>query len=456
MLGAGHSSTHASSAKTITLEGPSSTPAALYVQELLALAYGNLGYRIEYEAIPLARSFVEANNGRIDGLRARVGTVADKYPNLVRVPFHLLDFEVMLIGDRRVCGVCDLRQTDELVMPRGFKAIGDILGEYQNKFRIVEVPGDKRALDMLSTGKVKLAAVSDVNVPEAFFQLNHHWVKQTLARLPDYHYLHKKHADLVSKVSDELHRLDAAGEVDRLRKKYNLVLREPPFDMTQVPAITAVSGDWIEFTDTEDATYWHILRSVFETDTTEFQHQISNWKRAKQIFEVGQADILVGAYDFEVKPGMLRSDLHIDYELPVMAYSADRGMLEKQLAGKEPATACYEIGYDFKQWLPDNITPYEGTSPRDCARLLRAERVDMVVEYAPDIDADIRENYHARQITEGHPLFVAFHNTPKGRALKKRFEHHFREMVVAGQVRDMFPDVAQYRRANLELARPVK
>lgn len=442
--------------RIIELEGPNKTPAALFVQELLEQAYGNLGYQIKYRRVPLARSFVEANTGRLDGLRARVGSVADKYPNLVKVPFRLLDFKLVMLADRRVCGACDLSQLSHIVVPRGFKAFEDFIATQDLKLNITEVTSIQQALDILTAGKVQAAVMSDTNVPSSYYHLNHHWIKQTLAILPDYHYLNSKHKNLVPKLLTEMQKLDSNGQVARLREKHQLADLDKDLPDIEFTSISAIAGVWDGFTDSEDATYWRVLDRVYKSQVKAVSHTSTNWKRAKTLFANGDVDILMGAYDFEVTDKMIRSNIHIDYEWPLTAFGKDLSVLKRQLDGEIPATACYMLGYDFHEWLPGSIKPYEVSSPQDCERLLQADRVDMLVDYDIDLPKTIIDKYPGQQIVGARPLFAVFQNTVRGRKLQRIFETKFRLLVINDELLSLFPDAEQFHLANFIVKKQFK
>lgn len=439
---------HAQQAPVIELDGPSKTPVALFVQELLEQAYGNIGYQVSYRSAPLARSFIEANTGRLDGLRARIGSVADKYPNLVKVPFRLLDFKLVSLADRRVCGACDLSQLSHIAVPRGFKAFEDFIAKQDFDLSITEVTSAQQALDILAAGKVQAVIMSDTNVPSSYYHLSHHWIKQTLAVLPDFHYLHNKHSALVPKLLAQLNQLNDSGYIKQLRKKHQVNELAQDLPELTINSISAVAGKWSGFTDSEKATYWTVLDRIYKSQVDAVAHKTTNWKRAKSLFASGESDILMGAYDFEISKGMLRSNIHIDYEWPVTAFAKDFSMLNRQLDGEVAATACYLLGYDFKEWLSSSIKAYEVADQNDCIRMLEGDRVDMLIDYDIDLPPSIVSNYSGQQIVGARPLFAVFHDNLRGKKLKRIFETEFRKLIINGQLKALFPDVEQFHLAN--------
>lgn len=439
----------AANPKFIELEGKSTTPAAMFVQDVLEKAYAKIGLEVRYRQVPLARSFVEANSGRLDGLRARIGSVSDKYPNLVKIPFNLLDFKLVLVADRRVCGVCDLSQLTHVVTSRGLKAFEDYIADKPYQLNVTELTSLDRSLSMLAEGKVQAAILPDINIPDKYFDTHPHWVKHTLAVLPDYHYLHNKHTDLAAKLLQEFQNMQASGEMSRLRKQYGVPEVIPELAGNNLGEVSGIAGVWFDFTDSAEGTYWKMLSAIFDSQNSTFSHQVTNWKRAKQVFEDAKVDILVGAYQFEIGDNMLRSEMHIDYEWPVSAYGKDLDRLIKQIAGEIPGSVCYPLGYDFTEWLPETISNYEVTDFIDCERLFVAGRVDILMNYSIDLLPEITEQFPSIQVAEGKPLFLAFHNTERGKLLKFVFEKAFRQLIESGKLAGYYPDEAQFERANI-------
>lgn len=433
---------------TIELEGPSTTPAALFVQDVLERAYDSIGYQVVYRDVPLARSFVEANKGELAGLRARVGAVADKYPNLVKVPFEILNFNLVLMADRRVCGACELSTINQVALTRGGVAIQELLGDSLKSKDVVEATTGTQALELLKAGKVQAAVLSDTNVPQEYYQLNHHWMKRTLAVLPDYHYLHKSYGHLVPGLQKELEKLQSDGTIARLRSKYGLVPARFDIDNVALEQISFISESWREFTDSEDATYWKILREVYRNSSDELTFTTDTWDNAKTALLSGQSDVLVGAYSHEVVEGLIKSDMHLDYDLPVKAYAREHVSIKALLGGTERFSVCFRPGYSFTVWLPDNATIVHDSN-KGCRQKLREAEVDMVLGYENNWPADMNNGYISIELVESRPLFLLFRDNAKGNRLKNLFEREYLKLVLNEELPGYFPSEIYFRNANL-------
>ena len=437
--------------KSLLIDGPGQSNSALFVQEVLEVAYQQLGYDVEYLRLPLARSFVEANEGRLDGLRFRVDSTEEKYSNLIAVPFPLLEFDVVLIADRRKCGMCKLEHLQNIATVRGLKAVEDIIASERFKalkLNVRKYTNVQQAMVLLHAQKIDGVMMTDIDFPDELSKNKHYLIKQSLSRRTDYHYLNKKHLDLVQPLFAVLMNMQETGKIPSLRAKYGIDNIKQDAMAYTLGQISAISDSWEGVTESDDGAYWQLLKDIYQEGNS-FTHQVSNWKRAKAKFKNGDVDILVGAYAHEVDETMLLSDLHIDYEASVHAISADQDKLNKLLTGEMPGTVCYVIGYDFNRFIPTSIGVHEAPTSEDCERLLKACRVDMIIGYELYMSEEVRSTYFQKLVLDAQPLFVVFHNTEKGKLIRDIFEKNFRQLLNEGKLADYYKLSADQVRSNL-------
>lgn len=438
--------------KSLLIDGPGQSNSALFVQEVLEIAYQQLGYDVKYLRLPLARSFVEANEGRLDGLRFRVDSTEEKYSNLIAVPFPLLEFDVVLIADRRKCGMCKLEHLQNIATIRGLKAVEDVMASARFKalkLNVRKYTNVQQAMVLLHAQKIDGVIMTDIDFPDELSKNKHYLIKQSLSRRTDYHYLNKKHLDLVQPLFTVLMNMQETGKISALRGKYGIDNIKQDVMANTLGQVSAISDSWEGVTDTDYGAYWRLLRDIYQEKGNSFTHQVSNWKRAKAKFKNGDVDILVGAYAHEVDETMLLSDLHIDYEASVHAISADQDKLNKLLTGEMPGTGCYVIGYDFDRFIPSTIGVHEAPTSEDCERLLKAGRVDMIIGYEMYMSEEVRRFYVQKLILDAQPLFVVFHNTEKGKLIRDIFEKNFRQLLNEGKLADYYKLSADQVRSNL-------
>lgn len=436
-----------SSAETpkILLDGPGQEPASLFIQSLLEKAYSNIGYEVEYQYIPLARSWVEADAGRIDGLRGRVGVVAERYPNLVRVPYPLLDFNLILIADRRVCGACMLPQIERIATIRGMEAARVFLRDKPD-LEVLELTDTAQGIRMLQARKVQGFLASEPMIPDSFYETHPHWVKHVLVSLEDYHYLNRGQAMLVDEVSSELYKLEASGEVQKLRDKYGIELTAKNLSEVPVNDVTAISGAWVA-ARSSGGPYQKVLSDVFAGESDSFTYTSARWDIAKKAFYNGEVDLLVGAYEFEIE-GALLSDLHIDYQPPVVAVANSSEFLSAMLQDSRRGTACYVSGYDFNQLLPENFIHQEADTLAQCVQRQLEGEVDVIVDYAKNLKGDWLTSMHVEEVLDSRPLFVVFHDSLRGKRLKSLFERELGRRILDGSLAALYDNADDYESAK--------
>ncbi|MCV2883725.1 hypothetical protein OE749_03285 [Aestuariibacter sp. AA17] len=209
-----------SHARVIELEGPGDSPEARFVQAVLERAYQRIGYEVVYRHVPLARSFIEADKGRLDGLRARIAHVADKYEGLVKVPFVLFDFKLVILADTRLCGECHVSELADLAVARGFEGFTVFRAHTALSANVLEVTHFQQALNLLKEQKVQAAVMSEPLIPDDLAGYGKHWVRRTLAVYPDFHYVNERFAHLVPALTQTLNALETEGVLHALRLQY--------------------------------------------------------------------------------------------------------------------------------------------------------------------------------------------------------------------------------------------
>lgn len=217
----------------IYLDEAGDSSVEMYTRSVLERAYDELGRGIRYNSVPLARSYLEANSGRLDGLRGRVGTAAQNYPNLIKVDVPLLTFNVVLIVNKEACRKvtpdseqpCDINQLSKVGTVRGFKALQDYRQANPLPFDVLELVSREQTLDMLTTDKLQAVILTESLVAEELFENHPYWSSYLLTSVSLYHYLNKKHEKLVGDIQEVLTNLERIGWLEEQRKFYKLKVK---------------------------------------------------------------------------------------------------------------------------------------------------------------------------------------------------------------------------------------
>lgn len=212
----------ASEKKTLLIDGPAERPAAMYMQNVLEMAYSELGYQLSYSSVPLARSYIEADHGKLDGLRGRVEDIEFDFPNLIQLPVPLLSFDLILVIDEKQCTGCDLKDLNNVGSVRGFRALDNFLENTALPFEIVRFTSQSQTIEMLISGKIQGAIVAEAMLTDASIENIDHWRTFPLTKVDIYHYLHKKNQGLVAPLTDILNQMDKNGELAKLKVHFKL------------------------------------------------------------------------------------------------------------------------------------------------------------------------------------------------------------------------------------------
>lgn len=199
---------------TLTFVGKSenvTNPVGLFLRSVLKKSYAELGYNINYIPVPLGRSLIEVNSGRLDGFLTRTGSITKEYPNLVKVPFSLLQSKILLFTNPNICGQCNISQLSSVATIQGFKAFDSYMADNPTELTITQVTKPKQALGMLAAGRVE-GVVLPHNV--AFSdQYDEKWNTRVISTYSSYHFIHKKHLKLVPKLQEQFEILHSSGQM---------------------------------------------------------------------------------------------------------------------------------------------------------------------------------------------------------------------------------------------------
>jgi hypothetical protein len=192
-------------------------PSTHLAVRLLTAAYKQLGITLETTIVPSRRALFLADEGRVDGDLFRVEEVASQYPGLVQVPYPLMQGRLLAIvpsGQK------------ELPLSNGKPVVAAV----RRGVIIAETTASRLGMEpvlansyeqmrgLLERGRVDLLLVSDI---EGLSPTNDEkW--RDLAVLPEpvtrfslFHYLNRKHSELVHPLADIFRELDQNGSKAR-------------------------------------------------------------------------------------------------------------------------------------------------------------------------------------------------------------------------------------------------
>lgn len=207
---------------SVIFNRPADSAQASYALALLTLAYKELNYEVHIIDFNRQNALLAANNGVLDGQLGRDISIESDNKNLIRINYPLFDYKLLLFKN---CQPNTLDKLDSIAVLSGYPVQHHYLNEHKFNGDIIEVKNITTQLNLLAQHKVDGAIMLDFVLKADNFSLPETCMQtQLLSTFSLYHYVHKKHAALVSKLLNALNKLHDNGTSRALRAKYNLKL----------------------------------------------------------------------------------------------------------------------------------------------------------------------------------------------------------------------------------------
>lgn len=193
-----------------------------FMDEVATEAFRRIGIQLQTALLPAERGLKQSNRGLVDGEMSRIKGLDKKYPNLVRVPEKIMDWEFVSFSYQSVS------------LKNGWSDLSGKLVAYINGWKILE-------RNIPSSAEITKTA----NVDELFnllrkkrtdFTVYERWaghyrlhqlmmndvkeLKPPLAVKEMFIYLHKKHRSIIPKLSSALSAMKKDGSYQKLVKKH--------------------------------------------------------------------------------------------------------------------------------------------------------------------------------------------------------------------------------------------
>ncbi|WP_160314379.1 substrate-binding periplasmic protein [Candidatus Rhodobacter oscarellae] len=193
-------------AQTLSFSGIDGSQNHEAVSRVLRAAYAELGYELDITTAPARRSIEMVNAGQFDGEVQRITAVGDSFENIQRVPVPILETRwkaYTLDPDLKATKWSDL--------------MGRTVGAVAGTWYVRKLPSDldlhlttpQNLAQMLVHGRVDVIIVSTLAAQD--FEFEHYPLETPELSLELYHYLHKRHQDLLPEITAVLSRMKDEG-----------------------------------------------------------------------------------------------------------------------------------------------------------------------------------------------------------------------------------------------------
>jgi polar amino acid transport system substrate-binding protein len=197
------------------------TPDQMVGPEILKVVYAKLGMPIEIVAVSGKRALMESSEGRLDGEVHRIVEIDSIYPSLLKIPTAINHIEATVFAkniDYLPVGCASL-EGKLIGIVRGV-IYAELCIEGLNKMAIfpdsvsLMKSLDKNIVDYVVTARFNgLVQLKKLGINSIIA------LKPALSKKPLFHYLHKKHADLIPKVNSVIIAMAKSGELNLIRQK---------------------------------------------------------------------------------------------------------------------------------------------------------------------------------------------------------------------------------------------
>lgn len=215
-------------------------PATSIAEQVVTEAYHRLGMKVVVHKIPGERSLRSANNGDMDGELYRKLGMEREYPNLVIVPVALLTYEIVIftMGTTFIVNGWDSLRPFTIGHVKSIKIV-----EQNTQGMRVEVAATLRqAFLKMTLGRSDVVVANRASGMAALKELNLldtvKVLSPPLATFPVFHYLNKKHAALVPRLTAVLQQMQKDKTIETIQKS---VMAEPGHEQSSLAGAGAAS-----------------------------------------------------------------------------------------------------------------------------------------------------------------------------------------------------------------------
>ena len=149
-------------AKEVELRKLPAGPHGEYLTDVLTKAYAQLGYSINFIDVPGIRELQFVAQGQLSAVIARSDVIEKSYPNFVKVSAPLLQYQVIMFSDRRVCGYCLPNNLSEVAYPRSGLIYKEVVADLPAKTKKITLGAYSDIEALLLKKRVSAAIVSNL------------------------------------------------------------------------------------------------------------------------------------------------------------------------------------------------------------------------------------------------------------------------------------------------------
>ncbi len=189
-------------------------------KEVLIEAYRKIGVDVRFLTLPPARALIMSNEGQLDGEMHRIKGIDKHFKNLVMVSIPINRIEVVVFTKKKAMNIN--RMSDLKPYLIGIKIGVKFAEEITQKMNVHKVVREEQLFKMLNNNR--LDAVLSVHLVglQTIRKLKFKRIydlKPPLVTKKLYHYLHKKHQDIVPRITKSLKEMEKENSIQEIYKQ---------------------------------------------------------------------------------------------------------------------------------------------------------------------------------------------------------------------------------------------
>ena len=191
------------------------------VDIVLAEALKRIGYKLDTRTLPNERSLINADRGIIDGEAQRIAGMEKNYPNLIRVPEKIMDWDFVIFSKKDIGAI---NGWNSLVPYETGYITGWKIFEYNvpKNVSVTRVRHPEGLFTLLSNNRIDVILYERWQGLNLIKKNNYKKIKGQLPPLAHkemFPYLHKKHVHLVPRLAQALKDMKSDGTYARIYQR---------------------------------------------------------------------------------------------------------------------------------------------------------------------------------------------------------------------------------------------
>ena len=207
---------------------------------------------------------------------------------------------------------------------------------------------------------------------------------------------------------------------------------------------------WLEFSGPNfTGYYFDLLHAIFPEPDFRLEPEILAYFVAVNKLNDKSTDIALGVYREDTRGHVSAQPVELEALVAVM--SPERAANWQGIESMSGLRIGAMKGYAFASGLPSSVVYSEHDSIVAMMRMLSANRLDVVLEYKPDVEPVITEMGMPFVLESNLPrrnVYFAFRKDAKGLALKNRFDERFKGLLDSGEAWAMMKKNVEQAESN--------